>query len=323
MWEGVPAIKRHPKGSHAASTPATDGRYVVAMFGSEGLYCFDVEGNLVWEKDLGRLDAGWYMMEDGAEWGFASSPVIHGDRVLLQVDVRGDCYLAAFDLATGDELWRTERDDVPTWSSPSISEHGGRAQVIVNGYRHLGGYDLATGAPLWWLAATGDIPVPTPVVDENRVYFTSAHGRGAPIVCVDATAATGEFVMDADESDFTLWSHARRGNYMQTPIVYGDYLYCCHDSGALACYDKRTGEMLYRERLGDGSTGFTASGVAGDGKLYFLSEEGEIFVVRAGPEFEVLGSNATGEETMASPAIWNGRLIVRSRRHLMAVGGTE
>jgi len=316
-WTGVPAIKRHPKGSHAASTPTTDGEHVVAFFGSEGLYCYDRDGQLQWQRDFGVLDAGWYVAKD-ADWGFASSPVIYEGRVYVQCDVRGDSFVAALDVATGDELWRTVRRDVPTWSTPTVDVSGDRRQLILNGYEHIGGYDLDTGEELWQLEGGGDIPVPTPVVDDGLVFITNAHGRMSPILAI-ATSATGEISMAADDHEAMVWSQRRGGNYMQTPLVYGGRLYCCRDSGVLACLDPRTGERIYRDRLGSGTTGFTASGVAADGKLYFTSEEGEVYVIAAGPELQVLAVNDLGETCMASPAVADGTLFFRTRSHLVAI----
>ena len=315
--EGVPRVKRHTKGSHAASTPATDGRHVAAFFGSEGLYLYDAAGELLWKKDLGLLDSGYYLVP-AAQWGFASSPVIHGERVLVQCDVQGGGFLAAFDLRTGEELWRVARDEVPTWSTPTVHVSEERSQVIANGYKHIGGYDLATGAELWKLVGGGDIPVPTPVVASGLVIITNAHGPMAPIYALDAMAE-GE-VGTGEDDPWMLWFQPRRGNYMQTPLVYRDLLYCCADQGVLSCFDPTSGEQHYRERLGGGTTGFTASGVAADGKLYFTSEEGEVHVLAAGPTFTELAVNELGETCMASPAISRGTLFFRGRHHLTAVG---
>ena len=142
-WErtattGVPIIKRHPKSTHASSTLATDGRHIIAMFGSEGLYAYSFSGDVLWKKDFGRLDSGFFMVPD-AQWGFASSPIIHNGRVILQADVQKGSFVAAFDVRTGRELWRTPREDVPTWSTPAVVSMNGRDQVIVNGWKHIGG----------------------------------------------------------------------------------------------------------------------------------------------------------------------------------------
>jgi len=315
--EGVPAVKRHPKSSHAASTPATDGEHVVAFFASEGLYCYDIHGELLWQKDFGVLDSGFFMVPE-AQWGFASSPILHGGRVIVQVDVQEDSFLAAFDADTGEQVWRTPRSDVPTWSSPTVDVRADRSQVIVNGYKHIGGYDLGTGAELWKLEGGGDIPVPTPVVAHDLIFITNAHGRMAPIYAI-SVGASGELAGTAEDEQQMAWSTPRRGNYMQTPLVYGEYLYCCNDAGILTCYEADTGVVRYQQRLGSGGSGFSASAVATDGKLYLTSEEGEVHVVGAGPEFESLAVNEMGETCMATPAISQGVLFWRTRGHVVAV----
>ncbi len=180
VHEAVPAIKRHTKATHANSTPATDGRYVVVFLGSEGLYCYDLCGRLVWKKDLGVLDSGYYVVP-AAQWGFGSSPIIYQDMVIVQCDVQQDSFLAAFDIRQGDELWRVPREDVPTWSTPTIVD-GARPQLIVNGCRHAGGYDPFTGQELWRLAGGGDIPVPTPIAAGDLIFLTSATDGSHPCV---------------------------------------------------------------------------------------------------------------------------------------------
>jgi len=318
--EGIPRRPRHPKSTHANPTPATDGRRVVAYFGSEGLYAYDTGGRLLWKKDLGPLDAAFFVAPD-AQWGVASSPVIHDGVVYLQCDVLNDPFLAAFDLETGRELWRTPRQDVPTWSTPTVYETGDRTLLLVNGWKHIGGYDAKTGQEVWKLKGGGDIPVPAPVVAHDLVFITNAHGPGSPIYAV-RTSAKGDISLPEGKtsSEHVAWSIERGGNYMQTPLVYGDLLYTCRDNGVLSVYRARTGERLYQERLGGGSTGFSASPVAADGKVYFTSEEGDVYVVRAGERFELLAKNALGEITMASPAVSEGVLYFRTRSHLVAVG---
>jgi outer membrane protein assembly factor BamB len=317
--EGIPKIKRHPKASHASSTPATDGRHVVTFFGAEGLFCFDVNGKLLWQKDLGPLDSGYFRVPS-AQWGFASSPVIHENRVIVQCDVQTNSFLAAFEITDGKEIWRTPRNEVPTWSSPTVEISEGRAQVIANGYRHIGGYDVRTGKELWKLKGGGDIPVPTPVVAHGLVFITSAHGGMAPIYAI-RTSAAGDLTLASDQStnQFMAWSQRTRGNYMQTPIVCGDYLYCCNDAGVLGCYNAKTGQNIYLERLGTGTSGFTASAIAAAQKVYFTSEQGTVHVVKAGPKFEVLSRNELGETCMATPAISEGALFFRTRHHLVMV----
>ena len=324
LWErtahsGVPRVKRHTKSTHASSTLATDGRYIVAFFGSEGLYAFDMKGTPVWSKDFGVLDSGFFMVPE-AQWGFASSPVIYGDRVIVQADVQKGSFVAALDLATGKELWRTGRADVPTFSTPAVYPINGGTMVVVNGWKHIGGYDLATGKEVWRMTGGGDIPVPTPISAHGLIFITNAHGGKSPIFAVRPSAAGDITLKDGETANAHIaWSAARDGAYMQTPLVYGDLLYVCKDNGVLAVFDAKTGERHYQARLADGRTGFSASPVASNGRLYFTSEEGDVYVIKAGPVFEQLAVNPLGEVAMATPAISDGVMFFRTRGHLVAV----
>jgi outer membrane protein assembly factor BamB len=318
--ERVPQIKRHTKATHANSTPATDGTHVVVFLGSEGLYCYDRDGSLLWDKDLGLLDSGYYVAPD-AQWGFGSSPIIFEKMVIVQCDVQQDSFLAAFDVTSGRELWQTPREDVPTWSTPTIFAGEKRTELVLNGYKQAGGYDPWTGKEVWRLGGGGDIPVPTPIVAHGLVFLSSSHGRQRPLRAVREGASGDITPAKADElGDYIAWQLPRAGTYMQTPIVVGDYLYACGDNGLLNCYDARTGISVYRQRLGNGTTGFTASPVAADGKLYFASESGEVYIIQEGPKFKQLAVNAMEETCMATPAIADGMLIVRTQSHVVAIG---
>jgi outer membrane protein assembly factor BamB len=321
-YEGVPKVKRHTKATHANSTQATDGERVVSFFGSEGLYCHDRSGKLLWKKDFGTLDSGFFAVPD-AQWGFASSPVIHDGKVIVQVDVQKDGFIAVYDVATGNEVWRVARADVPTWSTPGVWPigDGGRTLVLANGWKHIGAYDFATGQEVWKLVGGGDIPVPTPIVAHELAFITNAHGRMAPVYAVKPDAS-GDITpaADATTSAGIAWSVPRDGGYMQTPIVYGDLLYVGKDNGVLNVYDARTGEKKYQTRIGDGSRGFTSSPVAADGKIYFTSEQGDVIVLAAGPEYKELARNELGEVHMATPAISEGTLYFRTRGHVIAIG---
>lgn len=316
---GVPAIKRHTKSTHANSTLATDGTHLVAMLGSEGLHAFDMNGKLLWKKDLGVLDSGYFMVP-AAQWEFASSPVIHDGVLVIQADVQKDSFLAAFDVKTGKELWRTARTDVPTWSTPAIHRVGNRTQVIVNGWRHIGAYDFRTGQEIWKLKGTGDIPVPVPVVGHGLVFLTSAHGPGAPVYAV-RESATGDISLAPGETSnaHVAWSAPRDGAYMISPVLYQGLLYVCKNNGVFVVFDAATGERVYQQRLGTGTTGFTASLIAADGKIYFTSEEGDVFVVKAGRTFELLATNPLGEIGMATPAVSEGTLYFRTGKSLIAI----
>jgi len=325
VWEktvltGVPKIKRHPKATHANSTMATDGQHLLAFFGSEGIYCFDMDGKLLWKRDLGVLDSAYYVAPD-AQWEFASSPVIHQGAVFIQCDVLTGSFVAALNIKDGTDLWRTPRSDVPTWGTPTIYADGVAAQVIVNGFRHVGGYDAKTGKEVWRLKSSGDIPVPTPVLGHGMVFITNAHGPGAPIFAIRLNAS-GDISLGAGETSnqFVAWSYPRDGAYMVTPVIYGDHLYSAKNNGVMSCYDAKAGTKIYQERLGSGTSGFSASPVAGDGKIYFTGEDGDIYVVKAGPKFEVIAKNSMGEVCMASPALSAGIIYIRTQSHVVAIG---
>jgi outer membrane protein assembly factor BamB len=319
---GIPRTERHTKSSHANPTPATNGKYVVAFFGSEGMYCYDLEGKLVWKKDFGRINVGPYD-DPEVEWGYASSPIIHENRIIVQCDiVGGQGFLASLDLDTGKEIWRTPRGDVGTWSTPNFYHRDDQRQIVVNGFRHIGGYDFDTGKELWKLSNGGDAPVPTPVFAHGLVYIHSSHGRYQPIFAI-RPEARGDITLPRDpdslSNEYIVWSIKRGAAYMPTNLVYGDYLYNLRMNGNLTCFDALTGKVIYKERIPE-ARGITASGVASRGKLYYATEQGDVFVVRAGPEFEVLSRNPLDDLIMASPAISEDMLFFRTRHSLVGVG---
>ncbi len=158
-YKGVPKVKRHPKSTHANTTIATDGKHVVAFFGSEGLYCYDIDGKLLWQKNFGVLRSAFFVMKN-AEWEFASSPIIHKGVLIIQCDVLENSFVAAYDVKTGKELWKSQRDEYPGWCTPNIYTNAGKTFVAVNGFKHRGGYDFATGKEVWKMSGGGDIQIP-------------------------------------------------------------------------------------------------------------------------------------------------------------------
>jgi outer membrane protein assembly factor BamB len=320
--EGVPKVKRHPKASHANCTPAVDGQRIVAFFGSEGLYCYDHDGNLLWSKDLGKLDSGFFRMPN-AQWGFASSPVLYKDKVIVECDVQKDSFIAALDANTGNEIWRTPRDEVPTWSTPAIVElENGTTQVVCNGWKQIAGYNLADGKIIWWMKGGGDIPVPTPIFAHGLVFITNAHGGAAPMFAIDIANAKGDLSLPTDKTvgPGIAWSTMRGGTYMQTPIVVGELLFGCLDNGQLTCWNAKTGQKMYSQRVSDDRVGYTASPVESGGKLYFPAEDGVVRVIAATEQFNRVAENPLGEECMATPAISDGVLYFRTRGQLIAIG---
>jgi outer membrane protein assembly factor BamB len=318
-YEGVPRAPRHPKATACNSTPATDGSRIVAIFGSEGLFCFDMEGKPLWKKDLGPMDSGFYMVPS-AQWGFASSPIIADGKVIVLCDVLTKPFIAAYALADGKEVWRTARNDVPTWGTPALVETAGRKQIVVNGWHWTGGYDLATGQNLWHMDGGGDVPVPTPVFAHGLIYLTSGHGKYMPMRAVRPDAAGDVTPDDPGQTNSAIaWAYAKRGNYMQTPIVVGDLVFGCNDWGVLTCFDAATGAVHYSQRFNSGGQGFTASPVSDGCHIYFITEQGVVFVVAAASKYSLAAKNDLGETCLATPAISEGTLFFRTRGKLIAI----
>ena len=318
--EGLPRARRHVKASQSNSTPATDGRNLVALFGSEGLYCYDVNGKLLWKQDLGVLNPG--LADDRtSEWGHASSPIIYKDRVIVQCDGHTQSFIAAYALKDGKRLWRVERGELPTWSTPAIYEERGRAVLLTNGGRYLRGYDPTTGKELWRFSDNNtEVKMPTPVIANGLAIMSGGYPAGRPIYAIRPAASGDISLAEGQESNQHLaWRQPRGSSYTGTPLVYGGHFYICADNGVLSAYDAKTGERLYQERLGERGAGFSASPVAADGKLYLASEDGDVYVVKAGPKYELLSVNPMGEPLMATPAISDGLIILRGGRHLFAV----
>ncbi|HBE66824.1 MAG TPA: hypothetical protein DDW52_01615, partial [Planctomycetaceae bacterium] len=247
--EKVPSVKRHLKSTHANSTVATDGRYVVTWFASEGIYCYKPNGELVWQRDLGLLDSGWFYDRE-YQWQFAASPVIDGDKVILQCDIQDDSFIAALDLTTGADVWRTQRDEIPSWSTPTVVQTPTGKQVITNATKAARAYDLMTGQEIWTIGGNSEIAVPTPFTAGGLIYVSSGYRPIQPIYAIRPDAQ-GELTLAKREksSEHVAWSVSKGGPYMPTPLVYGDYLYTCNNSGILTCYQATSGELVYKKRL--------------------------------------------------------------------------
>ncbi len=317
-YKGVPKQKRHPKSSHANSTMATDGNYVVAFFGSEGLYCYDMDGNLQWEKDFGLLRSVFFVAED-AEWEFASSPIIHNEAVIIQCDVMENSFVASYNVASGKEIWRAKRDEYPGWCTPNIYYDGDQSRVVLNGYKHRGAYDFKTGEEIWKMSGGGDIQVPTPIVNGNLVYFNSAHGPQSPIYAIHVSAE-GDLTLDEGETtnEYIRWSIPRGGAYMQTMLIYEDHLYNIRWNGSVTCYNPRTGEEIWKHKAGSGNS-YISSPVASDGKIYVTDDKGMVYILKAGPTYELMAQNDLGEICMATPAITDGIIFFRTINQIIAI----
>ncbi len=325
LWEqvahkGIPKTKRHPKASQSSPSPAVDGKRVVAWFGSEGLYAYDLNGKPLWKKDLGIIDSGWFFDPD-YQWGVASSPILWKDRVYLQADQQKGSFIAAYDAAAGKELWRTGRDEIPTWGTPVVLEHEGKAQLVTNGTKGVRGYDPETGKVLWqYLGKNSEITCPTPVLAHGLIYVVNGYPPAQPILAI-RWGATGDITLkEGEETNAGIaWSKMRGGSYQPSPLAYGDFLYICGNNGILSVYDAKTGERKYQQRLGAKSGSFSASPVASDGRIYLSSEDGEVFVVKAGPQYELLATNPVGEVLMGTPALTKGMIVLRGMKSVYAI----
>jgi outer membrane protein assembly factor BamB len=321
-YEGVPREKRHIKASYANATPATDGRRVVAFFGSQGLYGFDMDGRPLWKKDLGVLNTGAYDLPE-YEWGTASSPIIYKNLVIVQCDTQNESFVLAADIDTGATVWKTVRSELPSWGTPTVypAQDGRPAELVTNASNFIRGYDPDTGVERWRLGGSSKITAPTPVFTRGVIVVASGRAPERPVFAIKPGAA-GDITLRAGDSSnaHVLWSKTGRGSYMPTPLIHDGVLYVLANQGLLDAYDLRSGEEVYRQRIPHEGSGFSASPVLAGGRLYLSSEDGDIFVIRAGRTFEILGRYPMGEPLMATPALAGNTMYVRGERHLFAIG---
>jgi outer membrane protein assembly factor BamB len=325
VWEreahkGEPLEKRHIKSTYANSTPATDGRVVVAWFGSQGIHAYDVNGRFLWKVDLGRIDLGAYDIPT-YEWGPASSPIIWNDLVILQCDTQADSFILALDVKTGKTVWKTEREEIPSWGTPTVAMTAAGPALVTNASNFIRGYDPRTGKELWRIGRSSKITAPTPIFADGLFVVASGRGPERPIFVVrpdgkgDLTLPDGK-----TNNESIVWSRTGRGSYMPTPLIYGGVLYVLANNGLFDAYNLKSGEEIYRQRLPLVGSGFSASPIAADGKIYLSNEDGEILVIGAGEKFTHIGTNSMGELLMATPALSEGVMYVRSSASLFAIG---
>jgi outer membrane protein assembly factor BamB len=310
LWEAVAPEGRlefvHDKNGHASATVSTDGKLIYASFGSRGLMAFDFSGKLVWRQDLGAINN---------YWGTAGSPLLYKDRVILYQDQqRAESFIAAFDAASGKQLWRTARNASVGWGTPVAIQANGRDEIVVNGQDAVVAYNPENGHELWRVSGTTMEVVPTIVVGHGLLFSSS--GRAGPTLAI----------RPGGQGDVTrthlAWSSPRGSPFIPSPIVHGDQLYMVNDMTSIAtAFDAKTGRTLWQNRLGAAQReGFSASPVSVDGKVFFINDEGETFVLRGGSEFNLLHVNSLGERTLASPALVDGRWYIRTARHLFSIG---
>ena len=319
--EGLPKIKRHTKATHANSTPATDGNNIVVFFGTEGgLYCFDKSGKLKWKQDLGAMDSGWFF-DPEYQWGMATSPIIYKNLVILQVDVQQGSYLAAWDLKSGKQVWKTNREEIPSWGTPTIVEGAARVELVTNATKAMRGYDPLTGKELWSLKGNPEITSTTPVAGHGLIYFSNSYNKRF-VTAIKQGAANGDISLKEGETanGAIAWSATNSGSYQPSPLLYGDHLYICNNNGALNVHNAKTGERAYQKRVSEkASSSYSGSPVAANGHVYFPNEDGDVMVIKAGATYELVSQNPMGEVLMATPAISDGMMFIRGQKHLFAI----
>lgn len=308
VHRSTPPMPRHLKNSYASETPVTDGERVYAYFGNVGLFAFDMNGAPLWSK---RFDI--VSMRNG--WGTAASPVLHRGRLYIVNDNDSASFIAAFDARTGREIWRVAREEGSNWATPYIWDHGSETQIVTSGTGRVRAYDLE-GRLRWQLTGMSSIAIPTPFAAQGLLFVSSGYvgDRLRPMYAI-RPSATGDISLKAEETANThiAWSHPQLGSYNPTAIAYGDLLYTLLDRGFLLAHDLKSGREVYgRQRLATDTAGFTASPWAYNGKIFVASEDGDTFVIQAGPAYKLLGRNSLGEMIMASPAIARGSLVMRT-----------
>jgi outer membrane protein assembly factor BamB len=312
VHEGAPEFTRHPKSTYASETPVTDGERIYALFGDLGLYCCDMEGELLWSHEVEHQPS---IMSYGA----AASPILCGDLIVMVYDNQVQSYIEAFDKTSGESKWRTDRDDRSTWATPFLWENELRSEIIVPGFEATRSYGL-DGEVLWEMKAPmSNLVIPSPFAAHGFLYLTSGYvgDRDRPVYVIKP-GASGQIDFAEDDSIIE-WTLPQAGPYNTTPIVYGDLYYTLHDRGFLTCHDAKTGEELYDRTRFPESASFTASPWAYNGKLFCLSEQGDTFVVKVGPEFEVERINRLVELCIATPAAVQGRLLIRTASKLYCI----
>jgi outer membrane protein assembly factor BamB len=313
--KGVPPGSVHPKNSYASETPVTDGERVYAYFGNIGLFCYGMDGDELWSRTWGSFMMDW-------NWGPAASPVLCGDLLLVLNDNQEKSALVALDKRTGKDVWRVERDEKSNWSTPFVWRNEVRTEIVTSGSGKVRSYD-GTGKQLWELRGMSGVTVPTPFAADELLYIASGwqHSSLRPVYAIRA-GATGDISLatDALSNAHIAWSQRRAAPYVTSPLVYNGLLYILLDRGFLAVYDALTGEEVYgKQRFPRNKGAFTASPWAYDGKIFCLSEDGDTYVVEAGPEFRVLHVNHLDETALATPAIARDSLVIRTMTKLYRI----
>jgi outer membrane protein assembly factor BamB len=297
-------------GSFASNSPVTDGRHVYAFFGSRGIYCYDMDGNLLWKKDFG------VRMRMRMAFGEGMAPVLSGDRLILVFDHEGDSFMVVLDKNSGKEIWRVARDEGSEWAAPLVVEYEGRKQIITNGTNKVRSYDFNSGEVIWECGGLGANPIPAPVRQDDLVFVMTGYMN--PNLMAIRLGGTG----DLTGTDYIVWNQTRGNSYTASPVLFENKLYVLTDDAKFSCYNARTGEPYYHQVRLPGVFNFKSSPVGAGGKLYLASENGVVLVLKMGEKFEVLATNTMPDQMfVATPAISDGEIFLRSQTQLFCIGG--
>lgn len=297
-------------GSFASNSPATDGKYVYASFGSRGIYAYDFNGKLIWQKDLN------VQMKMRLAFGEGSAPLIVGNRLFLVFDHEAESFIVALDKRNGKELWRVARDEPSSWSTPLAIDHGGRTEIVVSATKKVRSYDPETGKVLWESAGLGSNAIPVPVYQSGMVYVMSGHRD--PRLMAIKLGKQG----DLTGSDSIVWSHTRGVPYTASPVLYDNKLYVVTDNGMITAFNATTGEAYYAQTRLPKAANLKASPIGANGKLYLATEDGDVVVLKMGEKFEVLATNhLTDQVFIATPVIAGGELFLRGQNTLFCISG--
>ncbi|MCG8403851.1 MAG: PQQ-like beta-propeller repeat protein [Phycisphaerales bacterium] len=308
VCEELPHESLHPDSTQASNSPVTDGKHLYAYFGSRGLYCLDMDGNLKWKKNFGK-------MRTRNSFGEGSSPVLFGDAIVVNWDHEDDSFIVALHKKTGEQLWKVNRDEPTSWSTPIVVEHEGKPQVVTASTGYVRSYDLKSGDVLWRCGGLTSNVISTPVSDFGMIFAMSGR-RGDALLAIRYPGATG----DITDSKAVVWQHDKDTSYVPSPLLYDDTLYFLKRSNAiLSCFNAKTGKKYYAQQRLEGVDGVYASPVGADGRVYIAGRNGTTVVIKRGPEFEVLATNFLDDGFDASPAIAGNELYLRGRRHLYCI----
>ncbi len=319
-WErevsgAAPSKAKHLKNTYASETAVTDGERVYAYFGNAGLFAFDFSGKPVWSKPMPA-------MKTRNNWGTGASPVLHGNRIYIVNDNDEQSFLAAYDKRTGAEIWKVARKEGTNWATPFVWENSVRTEIVTSGSDLVRSYDL-NGKQLWELKGMSTISVTTPFASHGMLMLNSGYVADPlrPAYAIKP-GATGDISLKGEETSnaYIAWALKTGAPYQPTPVVVGDTYYTLFDRGFFTAHDVRTAKELYpRQRISTDTAAFVASPWSYNGKIFAISEDGETYVIQAGPEFKVLGKNSLGEMTLATPAVAHGSVLIRTVGNLYRI----